>query len=125
VLIIDDEGGIRLALQRWFARQGWSSMLAEDGEQALAMIRESREHEASRIDVVICDLHLPKLSGIELHAVLLDEDPAMIGRLIFSTGDTVADASVGGVLSSHRHVLQKPFEFSALRSMLQTLVPEA
>jgi DNA-binding response OmpR family regulator len=123
-LIVDDESGIRLALQRWFVRQGWTALLAEDGEEALTMIRAAREDHASRLDLVICDLHLPKLSGIELHAVLQVEEPAMIERLIFSTGDTVTDAMAGGVLSSHPYVLQKPFEFSTLRSMLQTIVPE-
>lgn len=125
VLIIDDESGIRLVLQRWFSRQGWMSVVAEDGEQALTIIRDARTNGAARLDVVICDLHLPKLSGIELYAVLHNEDPSIIERLIFTTGDTVADASVGGVLSTHHHVLQKPFEFSALRSMLQSIVPEA
>ena len=125
VLIIDDESGIRLALQRWFSRQGWMSVVAEDGEEALAMIRAARTNEVARLDVVVCDLHLPKLSGIELYAVLQDEDPSMIERLILTTGDTVADASAGGALSTHHHVLQKPFEFSALRSMLQSIVPEA
>ncbi len=125
VLIIDDESGIRVALQRWFTRQGWTVVLAEDGEQALAIIREARTHDAERLDVVVCDLHLPKLSGIELHAMLQQEEPALIERFIFSTGDTVDDASGGGVLASHAHVLQKPFEFSALRSMLQSIVPEA
>jgi CheY-like chemotaxis protein len=125
VLIIDDESGIRAALQRWFARKGWITVVAQDGEEALTVIRASGDDDASRLDVIVCDLHLPKLTGIELYAALQTESPDILDRLIFTTGDTVADAERGSVLASHHHVLQKPFELSALRAMVQSIMPEA
>lgn len=123
VLIIDDEPGIRFALQRWFTRQGWTVLEAGDGEVGLARLRECSDEDDSRIDVVICDLHLPKLSGEGLHACLRDERPAYVERMIFSTGDAVAAAPADSIIASHPHVLQKPFELSALRVLVQRIVP--
>ena len=44
--------------------------------------------------------------------------------MIFSTGDAVASAAAGSVIASHPHVLQKPFELAALRTLVQRIVPE-
>ena len=122
VLIIDDEPGIRFALQRWFTRQGWTVLEAGDGEAGLARLRESSDDDDSRVDLVLCDLHLPKLSGDALHARLRVERPAVIDRMIFSTGDAVASAPADSVIASHPHVLQKPFELSALRTLVERIV---
>ena len=124
VLIIDDEPGIRFALQRWFTRQGWLVLEAADGEDGLARLRDSSDDNDTRIDVVICDLHLPKLSGEDLHALLRHERPAVVDRMIFLTGDAVASAPAGSVIGSHPHVLQKPFELAALRTLVLRIVPE-
>ncbi len=122
VLIIDDESGIRFALQRWFSRQGWTVLEAADGPDGLSLLRQARDEDmTSRIDLVLCDLHLPGLSGDQLHATLLREHPEMIPRMIFSTGDSVVSAPVGSVIATHPHVLQKPFELSALRALVAAI----
>ena len=123
VLIIDDELGIRFALQRWFTRLGWLVLEAGDGEIGLAQLRESSDEDSSRIDLVLCDLHLPTLSGDALHALLRVERPAILARMILCTGDAVAAAPVGSVIASHPYVLQKPFELSELRTLVQRIVP--
>lgn len=124
VLIIDDEPGIRFALQRWFTRQSWDVLEASDGEAGLSLLREaSDDDQASRIDLVVCDLHLPRLSGEALHALLRDERPALVDRMIFSTGDAVMGAPADSVLTTHPHVLQKPFELAALRTLVDRIHP--
>ncbi len=125
VLIIDDESGIRLALQRWFTRQGWSVLEAADGADALATMRESVDDAESRIDLVICDLHLPLVSGEMLFSALSHERPALVSRMIFSTGDAVETAPPDSVLARHPHVLQKPFELSTLRSLVDAIMQTA
>ncbi len=125
VLIIDDEQGIRVALQRWFTRQGWTVLESGDGEDGLAQLRASSDDDESRIDVVVCDLHLPKLSGEALHAALVADGRAFAGRTIFSTGDSVASAPVGSIIASHPYVLEKPFELAALRELLERVLSAA
>jgi len=123
VLIIDDEPGILFALQRWFTRQGWTVLEAGDGNDGLTHLRASSDDDDTRIDVVICDMHLPKLSGEALHTLLCHERPAVVERMIFLTGDAVASAPIGSVIASHAHVLQKPFELGALRTLVHRIVP--
>ncbi len=126
VLIIDDESGIRFALQRWFARQGWAVLEAPDGPAGLSLLRQACDDDpVARIDVVLCDLHLPGLSGDELHSTLLREHPEIIPRMIFSTGDPVVSARPGSIIATHPHVLQKPFELSLLRTLIDTIHPAA
>jgi len=122
VLIVDDEPGIRFALQRWFSRQGWSVLEAADGALGLELLRNSCDADASRIDVVICDLHLPKLSGEALYAAVADERPALSERIILSTGDAIAARFDDADANPFRHILQKPFELSALRALVDSIV---
>ena len=121
VLIVDDEPGIRFALTRWFARQHWTVSEAGDGQAAIALLLASDDASDSRVDLVICDLHLPFASGQDVLRTLMSSRPAIAARLILSTGD--ADAAPGTALASHPHVLQKPFELSALKALVTSIVP--
>lgn len=123
VLIIDDEPSIRFALRRWFERQGWTADEAIDGANALDMLL-SQSADAGSDDsytVIVCDLRMPGMSGSQLHDRLKTERPALIDRLVFTTGDDVASPPVGSVLGSHERVLQKPFEFTALRELVESI----
>ncbi|MEO7362477.1 MAG: response regulator [Gemmatimonadaceae bacterium] len=123
VLIIDDEPSIRFALRRWFERQGWMADEATDGANALEMLL-SQSADADSGDsytVIVCDLRMPGMSGSQLHDRLKTDRPALIARLVFTTGDDVASPPVGSVLGSHERVLQKPFEFTALRELVESI----
>lgn len=122
VLIVDDEPGIRFALKRWFERQHWTVSEAGDGQTAITQLLASDDASESRIDLVICDLHLPLVSGEELLRSLQASRPAVAARLILSTGDSVSDAAPGTALASHPHVLQKPFELSTLKALVASIV---
>src|SRR5215217_6165838 len=88
-LLVDDEPVIRFALRRFFQRQGCSVDDAEDGRAALDLLLHA-DAPAMPYDVVISDLRMPGLSGIELHARLERERPDLLRRLILSTGDAVS-----------------------------------
>ena len=119
VLIIDDEPSIRFALRRWFERQGWTADESPDGANALDLLL-AQPTDASYA-VIVCDLRMPGMSGAQLHARLKTERPALIDRLLFTTGDDVASPPVGSVLGSHERVLQKPFEFTELRELVESI----
>lgn len=120
VLIIDDEPSIRFALRLWFERQGWAADEANDGAEALALlVAPAVSHKD--YDVIVCDLRMPGMSGAQLHARLKTECPAMVERLVFTTGDDVASPPVGSILGSHQRVLQKPFEFTALKQLVESI----
>ncbi len=125
VLIIDDEPGIRFALRRWFERQGWKVEESGDGEDALTRVRSVSDDGEDRYDLVICDVNLPKRSGASFVSALRADRPAMAERVILSTGDDVEDAAPGSMLQSYPHVLQKPFDLSTLRALVERVARPA
>ena len=72
ILLIDDSKLMRIANQRTLAKAGYHVLTAEDGLQAVQIARDCRP------DVIILDLMLPKLGGLEvLHR--LKDDPELAG----------------------------------------------
>jgi CheY-like chemotaxis protein len=59
LLITDDDSAFRETLQDVFEPQGYRTFLAGDGEEALAIVR------AREVHLVLLDMHMPKLSGLE------------------------------------------------------------
>lgn len=60
ILIVDDELSVRDSLEHWFRRDGYHTAGARDGEEAL------RRLEADRWDLVIIDMKMPGMDGLEL-----------------------------------------------------------
>ena len=91
VLVVDDEPVVRDVLGRYLAREGYSVLEAADGEDALAAIREQAPH------VVVLDLMLPKLSGLDvLKLVRLETDvPVVILSARASEEERIAGLRLG------------------------------
>ena len=120
VLLIDDEAAVRMALRRWFERQGWSVDEAVDGAQGLALLLAAPTEET--YGLVLCDLRMPGMSGIELHARLTDQRPGVLDRFIFATGDTASPETAAFLARVDRPVLEKPFELSQLAAIVEATV---
>lgn len=118
VLIVDDEAPIRTALRRYFTRRGWAVAEAGDVEEAADLVRAEPRAE---FDAVICDLTMPGQSGVELHDLLERERPELHRRLILTTGDASSPEATALRARTSRPVVQKPFEFSELAALLDTL----
>ena len=113
-LIIDDEPTIRSALRRYFTRRGWAVEEAADGGAGLALLQD----HGSRIEVVVSDLRMPGVSGIELHDQLAVTQPALLRRFVFSTGDVASVEAASFVRRTACPVLQKPFELHMLDAVI-------
>ena len=123
VLVVDDEPTIRIALRRFFARMGWQVDEAADGRAALELLlADSPDPAELPFSIVLSDLRMPGLSGIDLYERLRLERPAVLSRLIFSTGDVVSEDAAAFVEATRCTVLQKPFELAALRDLVERVV---
>ena len=122
VLLIDDESTIRTALRRFFTRLGWSVDEAGDGRSGLAMIMTDREQRITPpYTLVISDLRMPGLSGIDLHGQLEHTCPDVLPRVIFSTGDLVSEEAADFARVTTCEVIVKPFEFAKLREKVERM----
>ena len=126
VLIVDDESTIRIALRRFFTRLGWTVEEAANGEIALSMLTsDAEQQELPQFALVVSDLRMPGLSGIEMYNRLLVEQPAVLRRIIFSTGDLVSEDAARFVRTTECIVLQKPFELATLREIVDRVLANA
>jgi len=78
VMFVDDEEGVRLAWNRYLSEHGFDVTTAEDGEKAITKLR------SEKVDVVVSDLKMPAIDGIELLQWIHDEQPDT--RFILLTG---------------------------------------
>lgn len=81
VLVVDDSVMMRRAMAR-VLRRDFEVTLAEDGEEALGLIL------GGSFDAVLTDVDMPRMTGKEMYAVLLERDPEKAKRVVFMTGDS-------------------------------------
>ncbi|HSC58167.1 MAG TPA: hybrid sensor histidine kinase/response regulator, partial [Gemmatimonadales bacterium] len=111
VLLVDDESAIRLAVRRWFVRRGWEVVEAGDGGDALAQALAAPH---GGFDLVLTDLKMPVLSGIELVDRLAVLRPDLHARVVIMTGDVASPEVAALIGRTDRPVVEKPFSFDAL-----------
>jgi DNA-binding response OmpR family regulator len=113
VLVVEDDEEIAQVLQRSLRLEGYEVRLAGDGETAL-------DHAAAfRPDLVILDLGLPKLDGMEVARRLRRGDDVPILML---TARDALDARVEGLDAGADDYLVKPFERQELLARLRALL---
>jgi PAS domain S-box-containing protein len=113
VLIVDDEVTIRRALNRFYSRRGWMVTEAADGASAYEHLVVCAES----FDLVISDVKMPEVSGIQLHAALQSQRPDVLDRMVFCTGEVESPAVATFVAETGCKVLLKPFDLKTLAAM--------
>jgi DNA-binding response OmpR family regulator len=113
VLVVEDDDAIAHVLQRSLRMEGYDVRLADDGELAL------EQAQMFMPDLVILDLGLPKLDGIEVARRLRAEDDVPI--LVLTARDAV-ESRVEGLDAGADDYLVKPFERQELLARLRALL---
>lgn len=102
LLIVDDEQEIRQMLARHFAFEGFNVLLAEDGLEALEVLNNQK------IDLVISDIVMPRMSGVELLEVIHKEFPMI--RVNMITGYVTQSHLLQCMQNHADNVIYKPLE---------------
>ncbi len=116
VLVIDDEPDIREIVRSVLERRGLRVLTAEDGASGLRAIRES----GADVDVVLLDMNMPGMSGVETYEELARLDGGV--RVIFSSGYGQREALSGFGESPAISFLQKPYTMDELVSRVGAAV---
>lgn len=125
VLIVDDEGPIRVAIRRYLQRVGWTVQEARDGREALELLGmdDGGRFCADEYDAIVTDLKMPGITGMEIHDRLAAVSPETVAKLIMITGDTASPEVAEFVGRLRQPLIQKPFDMRTLADLLDRLVP--
>lgn len=118
ILIADDEKSVREVMQRALQRQGYQVDAVATGSEALTAVR------AAEYDLILCDIRMPGLNGMELYRQVKEEFPHLAGRFIFSTGDTVSPSTNAFLEEIDLPCLTKPFELPELFAVVHAAFQE-
>ncbi|MFQ5520609.1 MAG: sigma-54-dependent transcriptional regulator, partial [Candidatus Methylomirabilia bacterium] len=111
LLVVDDDPAVRQSLERTLTREGYQVVLASDGEVALDRLRDGNA------DLVLADLKMPGLSGLELlrAAKVIAPDVDVIMLTAFGTVEEAVKAIKDGAYD----FLTKPFQRNQLLRLIR------
>ncbi len=110
-LVVEDEPYSRGALEALLRERGYEVILAEDGQTALTACGSHRP------EVIVLDLGLPDIDGLDLLPRLLDVSP--LSRIVVQTGRESVQAAVAALRAGARHYLVKPWDRDELLLVLE------
>lgn len=100
ILVVDDERSIRITVKAFLEADGHSVQTAEDAESAIAILR------SNPMDVVLTDIILPRISGVELLRQIREISPSI--QVIMMTGEPTLETASESLRLGAVDYLQKP-----------------
>jgi len=113
LLIVDDEALFSGSLRRLFSNE-YDVTVMNSGREALDRMRAGE-----RFDVIVCDLMMPEISGVELHGELLRIAPEQTDRMIFLTGGAFSRSSQQFLDGVTNRWFEKPCNLHELRDAVR------
>ncbi|MGB2953365.1 MAG: response regulator transcription factor [Gaiellaceae bacterium] len=116
ILLVDDEDAVQKLLTYPLEREGFRVLQARDGEEALQRFADER------VDLVVLDIMLPKLDGLEVCKRLRSE--SMVPIIMLTARDDELDKVLGLELGADDYIT-KPFSIREFRSRVRALLRRA
>jgi len=116
ILIVDDERAIRNAVRDTFSREGYYAVTAPDGEEALRRCR------SEAFDLLITDMKMPGISGIELIRAVRTFLPDI--RTIIMTAYGSAESAIEALRLEVSDYMMKPFRLADMRCTAKRLLQD-
>ncbi|GAB1344021.1 hybrid sensor histidine kinase/response regulator [Gemmatimonas sp.] len=118
ILVVDDEPLVRNAFARVLERAGHHVLRAGDGREALNVLR------SDIVDLVITDLMMPGMNGVEFAGVLAEGYPSLRQHLIVVCGGAVTQDAVQFLNTPGLRVLNKPVSMTDLEGVVTAALAE-
>ena len=115
ILVIDDEPAVRSSLKRMLV--GHEVVEADSGARACEIL--SRD---THFDVVLCDMMMPQLSGMDVHQWLVAHHPDLARRVVFVTGGAFTPNARAYLDQVNNARVEKPIDAQALRQLVASRV---
>jgi len=116
VLVVEDEPHLNDLVCETLRLHGYAVVTAFDGEEAIRSFAEGREN----IDLILCDLGLPKISGPDLFQQFKDIDPGV--NVIFASGFFDPEVRSRLEAGAAAGFIQKPYRMNQLLTQLRAVL---
>jgi two-component system cell cycle sensor histidine kinase/response regulator CckA len=112
ILILDDDEGVARSLERLLEASHDVEVCFEPSAAAERLLA------GERFDVIICDLMMPTMTGMDFHALVANKRPEQAEKIVFVSGGAFTPAAQKFVAGTLNIVLEKPFHLAALEAAL-------
>src|SRR4051812_35708943 len=111
ILVVDDEESIREFFEIMLRREGYHVLTAVNGKNALELLKKSS------VDLIISDIQMPEMSGLQFLQTVREADPEMIFIMITAFGST--ETAVEAMKLGAFDYLQKPFKIDEVKIIIR------
>jgi DNA-binding NarL/FixJ family response regulator len=116
ILVVDDDPGTRLSISDYLELSGYSVIVADDGQEALAKVQEYHP------DLMVTDIVMPRMNGYELVRQVRQKSEFRLLPVILLTARTKTQERILGYQSGCDLYLPKPFELEELGAAIRNLL---
>lgn len=116
ILIVDDEEAILTMLTNALGMEGFLVTGTTDGQKALSLI------DKEDFDMIIADMKMPLVSGINLYWFVEKKKPELLDRIIFITGDIIDTTTRSFLKTIDNPYFTKPFDVEKFTAVIRNLI---
>jgi CheY-like chemotaxis protein len=117
ILVVDDESSVRYVLERVLKHLNYSVDTIADAKTALEKIAAGENY-----DVILTDIRMPGMNGIEMYSYILEKAPSMANKTIFVTGDVMGTDVREFLVRYNLPYLSKPFHVKAVKDKIDDVL---
>jgi DNA-binding NtrC family response regulator len=110
LVVVDDEQGILDVVSRFARRAGYEVVTCSGGREAIGLL------QTRRADLVLVDLRMPDVGGLDVLRAIRDTDPRC--QAVLMTGYASVDTAVDAIKLGAMDYLSKPIDFARLEQLL-------
>jgi CheY-like chemotaxis protein len=116
ILVVDDEPSVLRFLCRTLEGQGYKVDAVQDARKVLPRLQNGG------YDLILLDIKLPGISGIELYKQLQRRNPTLAKKVVFITGDIMGGDTRNFLSRTKAHYMVKPFSADQLRKEVNRIL---
>jgi two-component system response regulator HydG len=115
VMVVDDQEGTRLTLEKILARRGCTVTVASSGEEALELARQRRH------DIFLLDMKLPRMDGLQTYLAIKEISPQADVMVMTGYREEMADKVQGALRACAHTCLNKPIDLENLLTIVDDI----
>jgi len=116
ILVVDDEPTVLSLVSRVLTGEGHEVETIDNADDALEMIESKRYH------LILLDIKMPGMSGIELYKRIHKIAPSLARRIVFITGDVIGARTTAFLSRTKAHHIMKPFDAEQLKRAVNRIL---